>query len=171
VDTVLGPEMKSTGEVMGIDMDFGHAFYKAQLSAGQRLPMKGNVFISVKNKDKRSIVSTARNLEDMGFGIYATEGTANTLIKAGIEAKKVLKVHEGRPNITDMIKDKQINLILNTPVGKGPRSDDFEIRRHAIMMGVPYTTTMSGAQAIVTAIESMKKKDITIKSIQEYYKA
>ncbi len=170
VDVVLGPEMKSTGEVMGIDMDFGHAFYKAQLSAGQKLPRAGNVFISVKNKDKRSVVFVAKKLEDMGFSIVATEGTANTLIKTGIAAKKVLKVHEGRPNITDMIRDRQINLIINTPAGKGPRSDDYEIRRHAILMGVPYTTTLSGAQAIVTAIESVKKKEITIKSIQEYYK-
>jgi carbamoyl-phosphate synthase large subunit len=124
----------------------------------------------VKNKDKRSVVFVAKKLEDMGFSIVATEGTANTLIKTGIVAKKVLKVHEGRPNITDMIRDRQINLIINTPAGKGPRSDDYEIRRHAILMGVPYTTTLSGAQAIVTAIESVKKKEITIKSIQEYYK-
>jgi carbamoyl-phosphate synthase large subunit len=171
VDAVLGPEMKSTGEVMGIDVDFGKAFYKSQIAAGNKIPLQGTVFVSVKNKDKRSFIFVAKKLEDLGFKIVATEGTANTLISAGIKAEKVNKVHEPRPNIVDMIQDHKIDLIINTPVGKGPRSDDFEIRRNAIVLGVPFTTTMAGAQAIVTAIESVKKQDITVKSIQEYYKA
>ena len=170
VDTVLGPEMKSTGEVMGIDVDFGRAYYKAQIAAGQKLPLSGNVFISVKNKDKRNIVPIARQFKNMDFKIIATEGTAYTLKNSGVDAEKVKKVYEGRPNIIDFIKDKKVDLIINTPVGKGPRSDDFEIRRHAILFGIPYTTTLSGAQAIVTAIQSMKEKNLTIMSIQEYYK-
>ncbi|HDQ25224.1 MAG TPA: carbamoyl-phosphate synthase large subunit [bacterium] len=170
VDVVLGPEMKSTGEVMGIDDDFGRAFYKAQASAGNRIPLGGTVFVSVKNKDKRSAIFVAKKLEDLGFKITATEGTANALRMSGINAEKVLKVHEGRPNIIDLIKDKKIDLIINTPVGKGPRSDDYEIRRSAILMNVPYSTTLSGAQAIVTAIEAVKKKKLTVKSLQEYYK-
>lgn len=170
VDTVLGPEMKSTGEVMGIDVDFGRAYYKAQIAAGQRLPLSGNVFISVKNKDKRNIVPIARQFKNIGFKIIATDGTSYTLKNSGVETEKVKKVYEGRPNIIDFIKNKKVDLIINTPVGKGPRSDDFEIRRHAILFGVPYTTTLSGAQAVVTAIQAIKEKKLTIMSIQEYYK-
>ncbi len=169
VDVVLGPEMKSTGEVMGIDNNFGHAYYKAQVAAGQKLPLSGTVFISVKNKDKRQIIFIAKKFEDIGFKIIATEGTANALNNSGIKAIKILKVHEGRPNILDAMKNKKVDLIINTPAGKGPRSDDFEIRRNAVILGIPYTTTLSGAQAVVTAIESVKKQDFTIKCLQEYY--
>jgi carbamoyl-phosphate synthase large subunit len=169
-DTVLGPEMKSTGEVMGIDMDFGRAYYKAQIAAGQKLPLSGNVFVSVKNKDKRDIVFVVKKLEDMGFGIVATEGTINALRKYGIKAEKVNKVLEKSPTIIDYIKSGKVNLIINTPAGKGPKSDDYRIRTMAIAAGVPYTTTMSGAQAVVAAIEAVKKKGIEVKSLQEYYK-
>jgi carbamoyl-phosphate synthase large subunit len=169
-DTVLGPEMKSTGEVMGIDMDFGRAYYKAQIAAGQKLPLKGNVFVSVKNKDKRDIVFVVKKLEDMGFGIVATEGTLNALRKYGIKAEKVNKVLEKSPTVIDLIKNGKVNLIINTPVGKGPKSDDYRIRTTAIGAGVPYTTTMSGAQAVVAAIEAVKKQGIEVKSLQEYYK-
>ncbi len=170
VDAVLGPEMKSTGEVMGIDEDFGLAYYKSQIAAGQKIPKSGTVFISVKNQDKRNTISIAKHFENSGFKIIATEGTANVFLNSGIKVEKVKKVHEGRPNIIDLIKDKKVDLIINTPAGKGPRSDDFEIRRNAILFGVPYTTTLSGAQAIVTAIDSINKKKFTIKSLQEYYK-
>ncbi len=170
VDVVLGPEMKSTGEVMGIDSDFGRAYYKAQLAAGQRLPLSGTVFISVKNKDKRPVIFIAKKLSEMGFKIIATEGTADAMNRSGIKADKVLKVHEGRPNIIDLIKDKKVDLIINTPVGKGARSDDFEIRTHAVMMSVPYTTTLSGAQAVVTAIESIREKGMDVKPMQEYHR-
>ncbi|MCE5301001.1 MAG: carbamoyl-phosphate synthase large subunit [Spirochaetia bacterium] len=170
VDVVLGPEMKSTGEVMGIDRDFGSAFYKAQVAAGNRIPLSGTVFISVRNKDKRSIITIAKQFEDMGFKIVATEGTADALRNSGIKAETVKKVHEGRPNIIDLIKDKKVGLIINTPVSKGPKSDDYEIRRQAIILGVPYTTTMSAALAVVTAIGTVRKKDVTVKSLQEYYK-
>ncbi len=171
VDSVLGPEMKSTGEVMGIDRDFGAAFYKAQVAAGNKLPVSGNVFISVKNKDKRAMIFVAKMFADMGFKITATEGTANALLSSGIKAEKVKKVHEGRPNIIDAIKDGRIDLVINTPVGKGPRSDDYEIRRHAIELSVPFTTTLAGAQAVATAIETIKKKEVTIMPLQEYYKS
>ncbi len=169
-DTVLGPEMKSTGEVMGIDEDFGRAYYKAQIAAGQKLPLSGNVFVSVKNKDKRDIVFVVKKLEDMGFGIVATEGTANALRRYGIKVNKVNKVLEKAPTILDLIKNGKVNLIINTPVGKGPKSDDYKIRTLAISAGVPYTTTMSGAQAVVAAIEAVIKKGLSVKSLQEYYK-
>jgi carbamoyl-phosphate synthase large subunit len=169
-DTVLGPEMKSTGEVMGIDVDFGRAYYKAQIAAGQKLPLSGNVFISVKNKDKRDIVFVVKKLEDMGFGIVATEGTANALRKYGIKTDKVNKVLEKGPTVIDYIKTGKVNLIINTPVGKGPKSDDYTIRTTAIGAGIPYTTTMSGAQAVVAAIEAVKKDGVGVKSLQEYYK-
>jgi carbamoyl-phosphate synthase large subunit len=169
-DTVLGPEMKSTGEVMGIDEDFGRAYYKAQIAAGQKLPLKGNVFVSVKNKDKRDIVFVMKKLEDLGFGIIATEGTANALRRYGITVEKVNKVLEKAPTVLDLIKHGKINLIINTPVGKGPKSDDFKIRTLAISAGVPYTTTMSGAQAVVAAIEAVMKKGLNVKPLQEYYK-
>lgn len=169
-DTVLGPEMKSTGEVMGIDEDFGRAYYKSQIAAGQKLPLHGNVFISVKNKDKRDIVFVVKKLEDMGFGIVATEGTANALTRYGIKVHKVNKVSEKAPTILDYIKTGKVNLIINTPVKKGPGSDDYQIRTLAIAAGVPYTTTMSGAQAVVCAIEAVKKKGVGVKPLQEYYK-
>jgi len=170
VDVVLGPEMKSTGEVMGIAEDFGSAFYKSQIAAGNKIPLKGTVFISVKNKDKRAMISIAKRFEELGFSIVATEGTAESLKNSGIKAENVKKVHEGRPNIIDLIKDRKVDLIINTPVSKGPKSDDFEIRRQAVILGVPYTTTMSAALAVVTAIEAVTKKETTVKSLQEYYK-
>ncbi|HRQ43222.1 MAG TPA: carbamoyl-phosphate synthase large subunit [Candidatus Goldiibacteriota bacterium] len=169
-DIVLGPEMKSTGEVMGIDSDFGHAYYKAQIAAGQKLPSGGAVFVSVKNKNKRDIVFVVKKLRDMGFDIIATEGTANVLRKYGITAKTVKKVSEASPNILDTMKAGKVQLIINTPVGKGPRSDDYMIRTQAIALGIPYTTTMAGAQAVVTAIEAAGETGMSVKSIQEYYK-
>jgi len=169
-DSVLGPEMKSTGEVMGIDTDLGRAFYKVQVSAGNRLPLEGNVFISVKNKDKRNVIFIAKKLQDMGFTIVATEGTAKALKTQGIDTKTVFKVNEGRPNIIDALMNREIDLIINTPVGKGPRSDDYKIRTRAIALGIPFTTTLTGAQAIVNAVESRKKNNVTVRSIQEYYR-
>ncbi len=170
-DSVLGPEMKSTGEVMGIDMDFGHAYYKAQIAAGQKLPTEGGVFVSVKNKHKRDIVFVVKKLEDLGFKIFATEGTANVLRRYGIKTEKVKKVNEKGITILDRMKAKDIDLIINTPVAKGPKSDDYQIRTLAVALGIPYTTTMSGAQAVVTAIEAVKIQGIQVKPIQEYYKA
>jgi len=169
-DTVLGPEMKSTGEVMGIDADFGRAYFKSQLAAGQKLPFSGTVFVSVKNKDKRDIVFVVKKLEELGFKIIATEGTASALKRYGISADTVRKAAEKSPNIIDLIKSGVVSLIINTPAGKGPRSDDYKIRLNAIIQGTPFTTTISGAQAVVSAIEAVKKGGMSVKPVQEYYK-
>ncbi len=156
VDTILGPEMKSTGEVMGIDENFGTAFWKSQLAAGQDLPSEGTVFLSVKNKDKRNIVFIAKILSDLGFRICATKGTGKVLVNNGIDVKFVNKVSEGRPHVVDMIKNGQIQYIINTPSGRNPKVDEVAIRSGAVQHKIPYTTTLSGAQAVVNAIEVMK---------------
>ena len=169
VDTILGPEMKSTGEVMGIDADFGMAFAKSQMAAGQTLPLKGTVFISVMNKDKRHVVFIAKKLVDLGFDIVSTAGTAKVLAKNGIPVKPVYKVNEGRPHILDLIKNGEIHLIINTPSGKKPRADEVTIRSEAVTHDIPYYTTLSGASAAVNGIESMVRGGISIQSIQEYH--
>jgi carbamoyl-phosphate synthase large subunit len=169
IDTILGPEMKSTGEVMGIDLTFGAAFCKSQLGAGQDLPSEGNVFMSVKNKDKRNIVFVAKKLFDLGFKIYATKGTGKVLVNNGMEVIFINKVSEGRPHIVDMIKNGDIRFIINTPSGRNPKMDEVLIRASAVQYKIPYTTTLSGAQAVVNAIESMKKGTIKIKALQDYY--
>ncbi|MFH0877087.1 MAG: carbamoyl-phosphate synthase large subunit [Candidatus Omnitrophota bacterium] len=171
VDIMLGPEMKSTGEVMGIDDDFGRAYMKSQLAAGQNLPLEGTVFVSVRDKDKRSIVFIVKRLIDLGFGIMATEGTAKALKKNGIEAQSVGKVYEERPNILDYVQDAKVHLIINTPSGRLPREDEIKIRSTAIMHGVPCITTISGAQASVNAIEVLLKKDLDVKPLQAYHKS
>jgi carbamoyl-phosphate synthase large subunit len=169
VDTILGPEMKSTGEVMGIDADFGMAFAKSQMAAGQTLPLKGTVFISVMNKDKRHIVFIAKKLVDLGFDIVATTGTAKVLAKNGIPVKPVYKVNEGRPHIVDLIKNREIHLIINTPSGKKPKADEVAIRSEAVLHDIPCITTISGASAAVNGIESMVRGGISVQSIQEYH--
>ena len=169
VDTILGPEMKSTGEVMGIDASFGAAFWKAQLGAGQDLAFTGNVFLSVKNKDKRNVVFIAKKLSDLGFKILATHGTAKVLVNSGIETKPVNKVSEGRPHVVDMIKNGEIQFIINTPSGRSPKQDEVRIRSGAVQYKIPYTTTISGAQAVVNAIEVMKKGGLQVKALQDYY--
>ncbi len=169
VDTVLGPEMKSTGEVMGIDMDFGMAFAKSQIAAGVNIPLKGKVFISVMNKDKRSIVFLAKKLADLGFEIVATKGTAKVLVNNGILVQTVFKVGEGRPDIVDQIKNGQIHLVINTPSGKKPKADEVAIRSQSTAHNIPCVTTLSGAEAVVNAIESLKR-GMVVKSIQEYHR-
>jgi carbamoyl-phosphate synthase large subunit len=168
VDVILGPEMKSTGEVMGIDSDFGRAYIKSQIAAGQKLPLKGNVFISVRDKDKRQVVFIAKKLEDLGFRIYSTSGTASALEKSGIDVKVLPKIAEGRPNILDLMKDGKIQLVINTPSGRIPRQDEVRIRSQVVLYNIPYTTTISGAQATVNGIEAMIKKDLGVKSLQRY---
>ncbi|MBW1659960.1 MAG: carbamoyl-phosphate synthase large subunit, partial [Deltaproteobacteria bacterium] len=169
VDTVLGPEMKSTGEVMGVDKDFGAAFAKSQIAAGNSLPVEGNVFISVKNKDKRQVIFLAKKLVDLGFKIIATSGTRKVLAKNGIEVQHVFKVSEGRPDVVDFIKNSQIQLIINTPSGKKPKADEIAIRTEAVSHGIPCITTIYGAYAAVNGIESVKKHGFTIRSIHEYH--
>ncbi len=167
VDPLLGPEMKSTGEVMGVDEDFGLAFWKAQAGAGSVLPEKGNIFISVADKDKPFIVKPAKELEKLGFIIYATKGTYNYLREHGVSAKLVSKLSEERPNIVDRIRNGEIHLIINTPSGKRERSDAYFIRRAAVEHKIPYFTTVRGAIAAVEAIKSYKQKGISVRALQE----
>jgi len=170
-DAILGPEMKSTGEVMGIDSSFGAAYLKSQLAAGQKLPSKGSVFISVKNQDKRNIVMIARKLADMGFKIMATTGTANTLSRNDIKVETIPRLSEGRPNIIDYIKDGKVALVINTPSGKVAKEDELKIRSNSILYGIPLITTVAGAQASVSAIESLiKKSKLSVKALQEFHK-
>jgi carbamoyl-phosphate synthase large subunit len=170
VDVILGPEMKSTGEVMGVDADFGRAYIKSQLAAGQNLPRKGNVFISVRDKDKRAVVFIAKKLQDLGFRIYSTSGTAQALEKNGIEVKVLPKIAEGRPNVLDLMKDGKIQLVINTPSGRIPRQDEIKIRSQVVLYNIPYTTTISGAQATVNGIEALLKKELGVRSLQEYHR-
>jgi carbamoyl-phosphate synthase large subunit len=169
VDPVLGPEMRSTGEVMGIGEDFGTAFLKAQQGAGTRLPREGAVFISVNDQDKRQVVDLARELSRLGFKIVATRGTQRKLEAAGLQCQFVYKVDEGRPNITDLIRSKQINLIINTPLGRTSFYDERAIRRAAMQYGVPCITTMTGAIATVAAISSLRAEGLEVRSLQEYH--
>ena len=173
VDPVLSPEMKSTGEVMGIDNNLGIAFYKAQLAAGSRLPVdpsRGKVFISVKDRDKAKVFGIAKKLTSLGFKIISTEGTYNFLKGKGIPVELVYKIQEGRrPNIGDLIKNGEIILIINTPSGTRSTKDAVSIRRLAVNYNIPYYTTIRGAQAAVMAIESMRKGQLKVKSLQEYY--
>jgi carbamoyl-phosphate synthase large subunit len=169
VDIILGPEMKSTGEVMGIDMDFGRAFAKSQLGAGQNIPLKGTVFLSVKNRDKRAVIFIAKKLQDMGFELVATSGTARALLKNGIDVKPLYKVQEGRPNVLDYMKNGKIDLIINTPSGKIPRADEVRIRSEAVSRGIPCITTISGAQASVNGIEALLKRGLDVKALQDYH--
>jgi carbamoyl-phosphate synthase large subunit len=170
VDTILGPEMKSTGEVMGIDEDFGRAFAKAQASVKNVIPLSGRIVISIKDEDKPGICNIVERLFASGFSVTATKGTAAFLSEKGLEVEVVNKVVEGRPHIVDLIKNKEIVFVINTVSGAQAQKDSFSIRRSALQYGVPYTTTVAGARAVVNAIEMLKKKKINIKSIQEYHK-
>jgi carbamoyl-phosphate synthase large subunit len=171
VDITLGPEMKSTGEVMGIDTDFGRAYCKSQLGALQNVPSGGTVFISVKDKDKSALlIQTARQLSGFGFTLVSTVGTAAFLQKHGIQAETVHRVSEGKPNILDGIRGGKVNLIINTPSGKIPRQDEVVIRSTAISFGVPVVTTMPGADAYVHGIRSLLAGELGVKPIQEYLK-
>jgi carbamoyl-phosphate synthase large subunit len=170
VDTILGPEMKSTGEVMGIDEDFGLAFGKSQTSSGNRIPLSGKIFISLKDKDKEASVPIARKLIELGISVIATRGTAQYLRNNGLDVEIVNKVTEGRPHIVDLIKNKEIHFVINTVSGAQAQKDSFSIRESALQYRVPFTTTISGAKAAVNAIEMLKKKRVHIKSIQEYHR-
>ncbi len=170
VDAVLGPEMKSTGEVMGIDSNFGLAFAKSQLAAGQNLSLSGTVFISVRNEDKRHVVVIAKKLTNLGFRLVATRGTAQVLEQKDISVAVVNKLHEGRPHVVDLIKNGQIQLLINTPGGKLTKRDETKIRSEAVLHNIPLVTTIAGARASVTGLESLIKKDLDVKPIQDYLK-
>ena len=168
VDTLLGPEMKSTGEVMGIDEDLGSAYAKAQLGAGQNLPLEGAVFISVKDRDKPGALMVARQLQEIGFSLMTTRGTGVYLEKSGIPSRMVNKVSVGRPHVVDAIMNREIQLIINTGFGNETKRDGYHLRRAAIKYNIPYTTTLAGAIALAKAIAAMKQKDLSVKSLQEY---
>jgi carbamoyl-phosphate synthase large subunit len=170
VDTLLSPEMKSTGEVMGIDRHFGQAFAKAQMGAGNSLPQSGKVFISVNERDKEKVVPMARKLHELGFEISATSGTAAVLERNKIPSKVVKKVSEGHPNVGELIGRKEFSLIINTPLGKMSKDDDGVIRKAALLAQIPYTTTLSAAEAAVAAIASLREGELDICSLQEYYR-
>jgi len=169
VDCLLGPEMKSTGEVMGIDWTFGRAFAKSQLAAGQRLPVSGTVFISVKDEDKMGILKTAFLFYDLGFKIVATRGTSAYLSQHGIVNQRVKKVREGRPHIVDMMKNGEIDLVINTTSTKKAVSESYSIRRTAITLDIPYTTTLAGARASALAVKSIVEGELGIRALQEYH--
>jgi carbamoyl-phosphate synthase large subunit len=169
VDTLLGPEMKSTGEVMGGAETFGSAFAKAQMGAGQKLPQHGTAFISVNNRDKANVVPIARDLARLGFSLMATRGTAAYLRAHGIDASIVFKINEGRPHVGDELRNKRIALVINTPLGRDSYFDDRAVRSVAMMQGVPAITTLTGAAAAVSAIEAMRTEGLTVKSLQEYH--
>ncbi|MFH1877685.1 MAG: carbamoyl-phosphate synthase large subunit, partial [Candidatus Omnitrophota bacterium] len=168
VDILLGPEMKSTGEVMGIDDSFGRAFYKSQIAAGQALPLKGKVFLSVKNDDKRNIVFIAKKLIEMGFELITTKGTRKVLKSNNINTDLVGKVGEGDNRILELIKSDEVKLIINTPSGSSGRYDMKSMRSLAVTHGIPCITTIQGAQAAVNGIESVIRGELGVKSIQEY---
>ena len=169
LDISLGPEMKSTGEVMGMDVDLGLAYAKSQMAAPPPLPKKGNVFISVKDADKEAIIPVAREFVKLGFGIISTSGTAETLSKAKIKVKKVFKLHEGRPNVLDRVKNGDINFIINTPSGKIPRQHEIEIRNAALAAKIPIMTTVRAALASANGIRSLQKSKVQVRSLQEYH--
>ncbi len=168
VDTILGPEMKSTGEAMGLDRDFGLAFAKAQISSGNNLPLKGNVFISVREEDKAQAVKIGKRLQAIGYTLVATKGTAETMQAADIKVKSVNKVHEGSPHIVDALKNGEVHLVINTTEGAKAIADSFSIRSTALTQKIPYTTTITGATAITSALESLNKQELDVTPLQKY---
>ncbi|HSZ10722.1 MAG TPA: hypothetical protein VK759_01010, partial [Rhizomicrobium sp.] len=168
VDTILGPEMRSTGEVMGLDTTFGRAFAKSQIGAGQKLPLAGTVFISVKEADKEFAIAPARELLAMGFTIIATRGTAKLLADHGLDVKLVNKVLEGRPHIVDALKNGEVQLVFNTTEGAQALADSYSIRRTALQMKVPYYTTMAGAAAATQAIAALRTGSLEVAPLQSY---
>jgi carbamoyl-phosphate synthase large subunit len=171
VDIVLGPEMRSTGEVMGISSTFSIAFAKSQLAAGTVLPRSGNVFVSVADKAKEHVVDLARCLHELGYGLLATEGTARVLAEAGIPTRHVKKIEEGHPNLLDFLGDGDVALVMNTPVGKGARTDEGRIRAAAVSAGVPCLTTIEAAAAAVMAIAALRDEEMQVQALQDRFGA
>ena len=169
-DIILGPEMKSTGEVMGIDKNFPMAFLKSQMAAGNILPSSGSVFISVRDEDKENILFICQLLEKLNYKIYTTKGTSSFLKKFCIESNLVKKVNEGEPHIVDLIEKNKINLIINTTSGSKSIADSLSIRRTALRKKIPYFTTISAAKIAITGLNIVKELKIKVKSLQELYK-
>ena len=170
-DIILGPEMRSTGEVMGIDDEFGKSFAKAELAASQMLPLSGTVFVSMNDRDKAAAVPIVKDLIDLGFKVVATEGTQKALKAEGLDVERVLKLHEGRPNIADSIKNEKIQLIINTPIGATAQIDDRAIRRTALTHKIPIVTTIAGAKATASAIRSLQSQPLEVKALQDYFRS
>ena len=168
-DIILSPEMRSTGEVMGLDQDLGIAYAKAQMAANSPLPLSGRVFLSVGDAHKRHVVEVAQHFVRLGFSLVATNGTAAVLAAAGIKVEKIQKIGEGRPTAIDLLKNKQIQLVINTPSGATPRSDEVRIRTTAVMTGTPIMTTLSGARAAAMGIGALQKSGYTVRTVQEYH--
>jgi carbamoyl-phosphate synthase large subunit len=168
-DILLSPEMRSTGEVMGLDADLGIAYAKSQIAAGGPLPLSGRVFISVSDAHKSEVAEVARSFADLGFELSATNGTAAVLEKAGLKVQRVPKLSEGRPNTVDLLKNRQIQLVINTPAGQTPRADEVRIRTTAVYTGTPIMTTMSGAKAAALGIAALRKSGYSVKTLQEYH--
>jgi len=168
VDTVLGPEMRSTGEVMGLDMDFATAFAKSQLGSSTHLPDGGTVFLSVRENDKQRAVAPAKRLTELGFKLIATRGTAGFLSDHGVSVEPINKVMEGRPHIVDAMKNDAVQLVVNTTEGEQSLADSKSIRRTALEMKIPYYTTLAGAEAAVAAIAALRDNSLSVKSLQDY---
>jgi len=168
-DILLSPEMRSTGEVMGLDANLGIAYAKSQMAANSPLPLKGKIFISVSDAHKNEVASVAKLFSDLGFEIVATSGTANVLEKAGLKVQRILKLLEGRPNVIDLLKNKEIQFVINTPSGAAPREDEIKIRTTAVYTNTPIATTLSGAKAAALGIAALKKSGYAVKTIQEYH--
>jgi carbamoyl-phosphate synthase large subunit len=168
-DILLSPEMRSTGEVMGLDADLGIAYAKSQMAANSSLPLGGKVFISVSDAHKKQVAAVAKQFAELGFELAATSGTANVLEKAGLKVQRTLKLLEGRPNVIDLLKNNEIQLVINTPAGQSPREDEVKIRTTAIYTGTPIMTTLSGAKAAALGIAALKKSGYGVKTLQEYH--
>ncbi|HEX7576734.1 MAG TPA: carbamoyl-phosphate synthase large subunit [Verrucomicrobiae bacterium] len=168
-DILLSPEMRSTGEVMGLDADLGIAYAKSQMAANSSLPLSGRVFISVSDAHKKQVAAVAKQFADLGFELAATGGTANVLEKAGLKVQRILKLLEGRPNVIDLLKNNEIQLVINTPSGAVPREDEVKIRTTAIYTGTPIMTTLGGAKAAALGIAALKKSGYGVKTLQEYH--
>jgi carbamoyl-phosphate synthase large subunit len=166
-DALLGPEMKSTGEVMGRDLDFGRALAKAHLGSGEPLPMAGTVFMSVRDDDKRAVTFMAKKLVELGYGLMATRGTARFLKRNGIPVREVFKVHEGRPHAVDLMENGEIQLVINTPLGRQTEFDEKAIRERAVSLGIPVITTLAGAVAVVSGMEALRRGPLQVTSLQE----
>jgi carbamoyl-phosphate synthase large subunit len=168
-DILLSPEMRSTGEVMGIDPDLGTAYAKSQMAASATLPLSGRLFISVSDSHKAELPRLARQFVDLGFEIIATNGTAAVLERAGLKVQQICKLQEGRPNAIDLMKNREIQLIINTPSGQVPRADEVRIRTTAVYSNIPIMTTLSGARAAALAIAALKQSGYTVQTLQEYH--
>jgi carbamoyl-phosphate synthase large subunit len=168
-DILLSPEMRSTGEVMGLDADLGVAYAKSQMAANSPLPLKGKIFISVSDAHKNEVAAVAKSFSDLGFEIVATNGTANVLEKAGLRVQRTQKLLEGRPNVIDLLKNKEIQFVINTPSGAAPREDEVKIRTTAVYTNTPIATTLSGAKAAALGIAALKKSGYAVKTVQEYH--